>query len=615
MKFHRSIIQSSVLAMRDQYQVEYASATHGFDDLPSTARRNNFANSASPSATVSGGNQAQSVNLSVAEESNTYHRRNISWGLNEVINQGVPGPSLRERSDASSTLSQSQSVRSFHIKPELQGSINLTDSQFHINLPYQGERNTRRTIIELPSGRGIINPMETEAETYLLRAIERTGTEVDSEANILSNVSDAAVQAMRDRQEAEDQNSSPNHSVQHTKVPSREPPSWGGSSATSNRVGFRNVASARNLTSVSPQHIRKMTLDEQLFGLTHAMDAMHAESVVPIEEDIPAISSVPSRLRSNTFESSTGNTSEVPEGREDQRQPASSYEIFAQNADIFYQQALPEAIGHSGPIRRASTRNFGDDTGFGDDKVNESGVTDEEQGKAFTVTNDDNDVKMGKKDASLRGGSSSSTLRVRSPWTRARSVIFDSWGITSEMKNFIRPKQNLIRLYFQIAVLYLALPSLGTAAILFYLVGNPPTGVLANNGNPIDGKLLNTNGEIVDPNVTSVSFYLVFAGVRQVVTFTLAMGTQLVLIDFLAIDRGYLFKLGSRLPLFIMQARGTYSFSCIVHLPVIFHIAIYQIYSKYKQDGRLFSFSGVCTIGHCLRDQSRSSAIGCISRI
>lgn len=124
------------------------------------------------------------------------------------------------------------------------------------------------------------------------------------------------------------------------------------------------------------------------------------------------------------------------------------------------------------------------------------------------------------------------------------------------MKSFIRPKQNKIRLFFTVTVFYIAIPCLGTAAILFYLAGNPPTGQLANYGKSIDGELKNTDGQVVDPNVTSFSFILVFI-VRQVITFTMAMASQLFLIDFLAIDRGFLFALGSRLPLFIMQARGT----------------------------------------------------------
>jgi hypothetical protein len=105
--------------------------------------------------------------------------------------------------------------------------------------------------------------------------------------------------------------------------------------------------------------------------------------------------------------------------------------------------------------------------------------------------------------------------------------------------------------------MYVGGPCLAAAAALFYFAGNPPYGILQNYGEPIDGKLMNTDGEEVDPNSTSTSYFLIFA-VRQIVTLMLAMGSQLFLIDFLAIDRGYLFKLGSRLPLFIMQARGMY---------------------------------------------------------
>eukprot|EP00934_Nitzschia_sp_Nitz4_P008246 Nitzschia sp. Nitz4//scaffold44_size153857//151542//153963//NITZ4_002752-RA/size153857-snap-gene-0.221-mRNA-1//-1//CDS//3329552250//8236//frame0 len=106
----------------------------------------------------------------------------------------------------------------------------------------------------------------------------------------------------------------------------------------------------------------------------------------------------------------------------------------------------------------------------------------------------------------------------------------------------------------QLIIVYIGFPSLAVAAILFYFTGNPPTGRF--EGQDEDGTLRNTSGGVIDPAMTSISYYLLFFGVRQMTTLLMALGTQLILIDYLAIDRGYLFRFGARIPLFVMQARG-----------------------------------------------------------
>ena len=538
------------------------------DDLRNTERGGNLT-SASSSEEAEGGRPPSQPDTSAAAVTSdqNFHRRNISWGVNEILNMTDPvesPPIGRDRSDAS-TLSQS--VKSSRANE----SVDINDSHVHINLPYQGDTNTRQTIIELPNQLGIVNPMETEAENYLLRAIERSGNEPG--AAILSNVPDDAVDQVIERKMSEDQEESNSNS--QSQAPRRDPLSWGGSSGASSR-GFRRAASTRNVGPQSPTpqqhnyHRRKLTLDEQLFGLTHAMDAIRAESSFPYEEEIPPSSIGTGRVRANTYESGGGGISDVvPEGNEAeeeevaQDQAYSSYETLGQNAEKFYDQSQPssdEGGGFTGLMRRGmSRRTFAssDESDVKPDKISEEPSDIEEANGSPPVAPDD-EMPMDKQDSKVRPGQAGSTERRKSRWDRARAAIFDEWVLTSEMKNFIRPKQNTIRLFLTAAIVYIAIPCLGTAAILFYLAGNPPTGIRANYGNLTHGaKLVNTDGQVIDPNSTSVSYFLIFA-VRQVVTLTLAMGSQLFLIDFLAIDRGYLFKLGSRLPLFIMQARGTF---------------------------------------------------------
>lgn len=491
---------------------------------------------------------------------------------------------------------------------------------FTVNLPYQGgtmgeqQGRFRRNgggsrIFELPNDYGVVNPLESEAETYLLRAIERADAE-DAAQNeaaattatnaVLGYIPDKAVDAAvlryhQQRQSEEQEAFLP-------EIPSS--PSLGTTTSqqrsSSNGSAFRKAASMKNIMS-SPrvrsshnQHRRKLTLDETLFGLTHAMDAIHAESVLPFYEQpqnqeestttyMPPPSSLSGSLRhrANTLESypSGGWTPAsivVPEGDEEEEQqprndyyyetpPATSaFDILGQNVEHLYEQTIPPELlvvnddsTMSTTYRRRPTRK---------DPTTPDPV-DVEHGRPVNDDDEDNkkdfDKKSGDVDANHEDEKTQKKAmeeRQKSRWGRARAVLFEEWGITSEMKNFIKPKRNLIRLFANILVVFIALPSLVAAAILFYVFDNPPTGILAGYGQPdADGKLINTNGQEVDPSATSVSYFLIFAGVRQVVTLALALLTQLILIDFLAIDRSLLFKFGSRIPLFIMQARGRHS--------------------------------------------------------
>jgi hypothetical protein len=463
------------------------------------------------------------------------HQRNISWGMNEIKTLRIPGPALRQRSDIS-ILSQPQTIN------------NPDGSQFSLNLPYQGDRFTRRFVMDIPNNLGLINPMEVEAETYLLRAIERAGAEADAQANILNNIPNKALEAL-DRKMLDDRESS---SAQGQFEPSVTglPPGTSRSTKTVRKP---------DATPKTGQHRRNMTLDETLLGLSHAMDAIHAESEQPVARPMPVSSrsrTYGGRRRSGTIDSIGGRTPTVVESHEEDDEklsPSSAKEGRSPHAEQSFEHAIPNTAALSGLTHRP----VGKTSAAENDKI-----ADIEEGKPKSKPKSDDDSKGEKddnisSDQSTEGGSiRSSTERRSSRWARASALLFSEWGVTGDMRNFIRPKRKIIRIFFVIMVVYIAIPCLATAAILFYLFDNPPTGVLRNYGKPIDGKLINTDGDEVDPRSISISFLLIFGGVRQMVTLGMALLTQLFFIDFLAIDRGLLFKFGSRLPLFIMQAKG-----------------------------------------------------------
>ena len=88
------------------------------------------------------------------------------------------------------------------------------------------------------------------------------------------------------------------------------------------------------------------------------------------------------------------------------------------------------------------------------------------------------------------------------------------------------------------------LPSLGMAAFFYYAAGNPP-------GRGEDGSASNND------NFASGSWWVLFLGVRQVVTLFLAQMSELLLVDFLTLRTRFVTRsCGPYISLLIAQSKG-----------------------------------------------------------
>jgi hypothetical protein len=130
--------------------------------------------------------------------------------------------------------------------------------------------------------------------------------------------------------------------------------------------------------------------------------------------------------------------------------------------------------------------------------------------------------------------------------------IKEEWDYVNRFQHFRNvtrnPLASAIYVYCKVVLLYLILPSTGIAAILFHLADNPPTGYDVPE---------TTSGAAVHSSTASASWWLLFLGVRQVITFSLAMGTELIVIDWLSIRvRGTLRVFGPWITLMIVQSKG-----------------------------------------------------------
>ena len=122
--------------------------------------------------------------------------------------------------------------------------------------------------------------------------------------------------------------------------------------------------------------------------------------------------------------------------------------------------------------------------------------------------------------------------------SKANQALHEDWQL---WQNFFLLRRRHWLKYIKLVVCYIILPSTAIALILYYLSGNPPTGRDQNS----------------DLAFASASWWLLYAGVREVITFSMSLGFQAFVIDFLALDTRILLHLcGPVVTLLIVQSKG-----------------------------------------------------------
>ena len=118
--------------------------------------------------------------------------------------------------------------------------------------------------------------------------------------------------------------------------------------------------------------------------------------------------------------------------------------------------------------------------------------------------------------------------------TRFTEKLKEDWD---NVYSFFRPQRKHIRSYVKTLVCYIFAPFIGVAAILFYFGSNPLTGDISGNR-------------------ASVSWWLLFC-VRQVVTLSLSMALQTIIIDLLCVGTRVMLRIvGPLFTLLIAQSKG-----------------------------------------------------------
>ena len=203
-------------------------------------------------------------------------------------------------------------------------------------------------------------------------------------------------------------------------------------------------------------------------------------------------------------------------------------------------------------------------TASGDDEENPS---DTKVSQRSTAHNNHLDNLMGAGvNGPYRTDAANTDISGKSSLKRNRSMFVrfcQKIGLIQNLDEFLRPWKPSLRKYLK-SYFWLLVVSIGISAVLFYLFGNPPTGVVdleaskAFNGT----KYVSVEGKSIDPYArASYSWWALFAFARLPVTFALAKLLEFVFIDFMILDRRWVAScIGPTLTLLMVQSKVRIAF-------------------------------------------------------
>jgi hypothetical protein len=402
-------------------------------------------------------------------------------------------------------------------------------------------------------------PLELEAETLLLQTLEerepmRTRSDTNGSSSFESLPVDQGVHAFSlspmtsylsgDETDSklaggptQNENSSP-----ASPSPSYYTAHTQGTATPSKRDLLERVTSKRDFDKAQRSkqgHRRNMTLEETLFGLTSALSTMNvADNDSPEPIEIGGEGPVRARADTGASMADTMNTlykrvivkneSPKPEsvptddashGSSKKSDASANWKFLGANLKKY--KTDEEAQHHEPPIV--------------EDEKNDIDI-DESLGGISTGDNGNNDNGKSDSKKSKTGKRKSNINPFRSlPYAEK---IREEWEV---MHDFLRPRQSGIYIYCKYVLLYLMLPGLGIAASLYHLADNPPTG----------------KGKDIHSEYASASFWVIFICIRQVIVATLAKCTEVLFIDFLALQTRLVLRLfGPVVTLLIVQSKG-----------------------------------------------------------
>mmetsp|Transcript_26351 Transcript_26351/g.44013 ORF Transcript_26351/g.44013 Transcript_26351/m.44013 type:complete len:1247 (+) Transcript_26351:137-3877(+) len=378
----------------------------------------------------------------------------------------------------------------------------------------------------------IVSPMESEAETAILKALEERDRKLTRSSDaILPSVPDETLHnflappvAVDPQQPMLDTPCSSNlEAPEVTTSPlsgSASKESVRGQSMRSvNRTPSKGSMSSRNLerqTSKKPGHRRTNTQtsgnDLTLFGLATMMRNIHHEADVDHAKDRSEDNINRARLTSH-----------------DQfvEEAISASDALANQAALLFRGKMTKESGF------ANLNSANDEM---DPKKNDDIMEGEDWEERSNA-----DIELGNDTQGYteQGAQPARRKNLAGRWfKRAANAAKDDWELFND---FFGGRRKTMLSYTKAVLIYLFFPALALACLFFYVLGNPN---LYAAGNDKDG-------------YPSISWFILFLGVRQLITFSFAKMTEMIIIDFLALKTRIFIKIfGPLVSLMVVQSKG-----------------------------------------------------------
>jgi hypothetical protein len=386
------------------------------------------------------------------------------------------------------------------------------------------------------------SPFESEAETAILQALE------DRDPNTTPQSEFAAKQ----------QNLLP-------MVPDDVSHAFEDEPSSQRTMGTSSGARSR---AKPPDPIPRDTNDveQQLFGITTALRAIHAENMEHVESlEHDTVGGAPS-LAGGTI-------------------PLSAADELAQNAGILFRRNVPRTVDNDlGIIMEVPEnveRRTSEDESIGINSASSSNakknwgklrgsMLHSKKSNIETLHEADEEIdRESGEAASVASGGSRSNRTTTYTKQAPRHTYNRFFGhlhrphvgkamrnaaklASTEVSNdlhifraFFRPRHATMFAYCKSVLFYFIVPALSIAAVLFYFVDNPHTGRQSHRT------------DAAKPKNGSISWWIIFICVRQVVTLSFALAFQALFIDFFALRTRITLRLcGPVVTLLIVQSKG-----------------------------------------------------------
>jgi hypothetical protein len=364
----------------------------------------------------------------------------------------------------------------------------------------------------------IVGPIESEAETAIMKALEDRERNMvrPTAATILPNLTDEAITGFQEydieqQQQGEASMSSPRPSPESIRSVNSQK-STGNSNTQQNKAALDKAKHHRRTYTTATNG------ENTLYSLATIMRNIHKNEDHGANE---------TEQRHVLAPRDIGHPAAVTSVEK----PKTQSDTLANNAALLLRRKRKDP---EDTVVNASNEET--------DPLKNDDIILEDENESYS--NEEQDIELGEAVSGNGGSGSQGSKRVR-PSLEERlccKAMNDAKGVWETFCTFLGDHKKGTVAYAKYIFLWLILPATSVAAVLYYGLANP------------------SMSAGYDPDTQhhpSISWFILFLCVRQVITFSLAKVTEIFLIDFLALKTRFLLRLlGPLLTLLVVLSKG-----------------------------------------------------------